>query len=187
MDDMMNSRSRQLEDLFFMKRDALLIEKQKELQKMEHTRQALSEVSGVTNPAVLQKLVDLEVSPEMLASIAVVPLIEVAWVDGEIQEEERKAILRGASDVGWDKGSVDYVLIDEWLKHRPPPKLLRAWVHLVEGLCEKLPDKERKALKESLISRATAVAEAAGGFLGLTSPVSRTERDMLRRLEDAFE
>jgi hypothetical protein len=187
MSSLTSKQSRQLEDLFFAKRDAVLVEKQKQLQKMEHTRQALSKVSGITNPGVLHKLMDLNVSPEVLASIAVVPLIEVAWADGKVHDSERQAILQGAADVGWGKGSIDYVLIDEWLKHRPPAKLLRAWVHCVEEICASLPDKEREALKKSLLARATDVARAAGGLLGLTSPISWAERQMIRELDGAFE
>ena len=45
---------------------------------------------------------------------------------------------------------------------------------------------EREALRAGLMGRARRVAEAAGGFLGLTSPVSKAEARMLDTLEHAF-
>jgi hypothetical protein len=179
-------RARFLEDLFFRQQDELLIAKRRELERMEHTRKALAEASGIANPAVLDALVALDVAPDLVASLAVVPLVEVAWADGHVDPRERDAILTGAAGTGMGKGSVDYALLAEWLKHQPPAKLMKAWTHYVEGLCEKLGDAERQALRHDLLDRARAVAEAAGGFLGLISKVSAQEREVLAKLESAF-
>jgi hypothetical protein len=175
-----------LEDRFFIERDRVLIEKQRELKKLEETRQALAEVSGITNQKVLQRLVDLKVQAETVASLAVVPLVEVAWADGRIDDKEREAIMRASTETGIAKGSPDYDLLDRWLTHRPEPELLEAWKHYIEGLCEMLTPEERESLRADLIDRARRVAEAAGGFLGLTSKVSDAERRMLESLEQAF-
>jgi hypothetical protein len=176
-----------LENLFFLKKESILLEKQKELERMEHTRENLSRVSGIANRAVLQKLLELGVGPEELAMLAVIPLVEVAWADGEVQEEEREAVLAGAAKIGGGKGGMDYELLEGWLNRRPPPKLLDAWVHYIRGLCETLSETEKHELQETLIQRARAVAEAAGGFLGLTSKVSASEEAVLEKMEKAFE
>ena len=65
-------------------------------------------------------------------------------------------------------------------------ELLDAWVHYIQGLCEVLEPTERDTLKKSLMDRARQVAEAAGGFLGLSSKVSNAEKKMLAQLEKAF-
>jgi hypothetical protein len=39
----------------------------------EDNREALAKASGITKPAVLNKLMELEVRPEALAALAVVP------------------------------------------------------------------------------------------------------------------
>ena len=184
--DALNNRGRMLEDRFFLERDRVLIEKLRELQKMEETRQALSAVSGITNEKVLQKLVDLDVQPEIVASLAVVPLVEVAWADGRVDAKEREAIMRASAEAGLTKGSPDFDLLDRWLTHRPDPGLIEAWEHYTEGLCELLGEEERQALRTNLVERARRVADAAGGFLGLTSRISDEERRMLDRLDAAF-
>ena len=185
MAEYMQDRVRQLEDLFFAENDAKLIAKQRELEHMERTQQALSSVSGITNRAILRKLAELQISPQLLASLAVVPLVEVAWADGSVDAKERSAILDGAAGAGIGRGTVDFDLLDEWLQRRPPPQLIEAWVHYICGLCEALTAAERDALKADLLTRAHAVAKAAGGFLGLAR-VSAAEKAVLARMEKAF-
>jgi len=183
---MLNTRGRQLEDLFFAKQDALLIEKRRELEHMERTRKALAEVSGIQDSAVLDKLMELEITPDLLASLAVVPLLEVAWADGHVDDRERAAVLAGAAGSGFGALTVDYSLLEEWLRRRPPPKLLSAWMHYIRDLCGRLGDDERRRLKSEIMTRTRQVADAAGGFLGLTSRVSPSEQAMIEKLAGAF-
>lgn len=180
------NRGNSLEDLFFAQQDALLIEQRRRLEQMERTQAVLAEVSGIRNREVLARLVELEVSPDLLASLAVVPLIEVAWADGEVHEREVAAALAGAEGSGIAKGSVDYALLQEWLQHRPPEALLEAWNHYISGLCESLSSDQRESLRQDLLQRARQVAEAAGGFLGLTARVSAKEQAVLARMDAAF-
>ncbi len=187
MDEILTRQALRLEDEFFAKQDAILIEQRKKLLAMEHTQAALTAVSGIRNEAILKKLVELNIHPDLLATLALVPLVEVAWADGEIQPNERKAILEGASKIGMSQGSVDYTILEEWLKQSPPKSLLTAWIHYVEGLCEVLTDDERDKLKSNLLHHAQTVAESAGGFLGLISPISSKEKALLAQMAAAFE
>ena len=179
-------RGRCLAEQFFRKHDAMLIEQYKQLDQMKRTHEALAAVSGISNPMVLKKLAELKVSPRVLASLAVIPLVEVAWASGQVYASERKAILAGVAGTGIARGSVDYALLDEWLKHRPPPALMEAWMHYISGLCETMSEEEREALRSDLFTLARRVAEAAGGFLNLVSKISAEEKAVLDRLESAF-
>ncbi|MCX6998340.1 MAG: hypothetical protein NTV49_14960 [Kiritimatiellaeota bacterium] len=187
LDYILHGRRKALEDAFFLERDKKLIQQMKEMKKMEETRENLSKVSGITNQHLLQKLVDLKVSAETVASISVVPLVEVAWADGKVDEEEKGVILSALISMNFKKGGIDYALVEQWLAHQPPAELLTAWTEYVQGLCQALPVKDREALKKNIMHHAHAVAEAMGGFLGLTSRVSKEEKAMLKKLEQAFE
>ena len=63
---------------------------------------------------------------------------------------------------------------------------MTAWIHYMEGLCSALSDEETDRLRKDLMERARKVAEASGGFLGLISSISPSERKILDRLENAF-
>ena len=185
--DSLRSRGRTLESLFFRIQDAVLIEKQKELARMEMTRKSLSEATGITSPQVLQNLVELEISAEEAAALAIVPLVEVAWADGELDSKERKALLAGAVQCGIREGSLSLAILTRWLTHKPSGKLFDAWTHYIKETREFLSEEEQKALKDAIMKRTRAIALASGGFLGLTTKVSPAESNMLGKLDLAFD
>jgi hypothetical protein len=190
MDEMsffQEKQGRTLEDLFFIERDKKLIEELHLIEKMKETKKVLSQVSGITNEDILQKLVDLNVRPEIVASLALVPLIEIAWADGKVDEKEKAAVLEAAAGSFVSKDSPDFILLQRWMEHKPDSKLLDAWEHYIKGLCEQLTPHQRNALKKDLIGHARQVAEATGGILGFGNKISGPEQKMLNELESAFD
>jgi hypothetical protein len=184
---LLDARRRTLEDAFFHKRDAILIEQYHAMEKMKKTKSALRKVSGITRDDVLDKLVSLDVRPETLASLAMVPLVEIAWADGSIQVEEREAILKAAAKNGFTRDSIDFALIESWLARRPPESLLEAWTHYIQGLCTNLNKGQIAGLRTDLVGHARDIAKASGGFLGLGSKISKSEQAMIDRLKAAFD
>jgi tellurite resistance protein len=181
------ARRHRLEDAFFSSRDAKLLEQLQLMEKMKESKEALRKVSNIKSEAVLEKLVALDVRPETLVSLAIVPLVEIAWADGKIDEKEQEAMLKAVVDAGFNKSSVHYAVIESWMTHRPPAKLLAAWLHYTKGLCESLTEKEKKDFCKKIVDRATAIAESSGGFLGLGNKISKAEQKVIDSLKTAFE
>ena len=182
----LDANRRDLEDAFFSKQDARLIEQLRIMEQMKENKDALRKVSGIVNEAVLEKLISLNIRPETVASLAMVPLVEVAWADSKIDAGERDAMLKAIICKGIVPGSIDYELIESWLKHRPPAKMLDAWTHYIQGLCEILSAEEITSLKNELVGHARAIAEASGGFIGLGKKTSKAEQAILDTLTAAF-
>jgi len=174
-----------LEDAFFFEQDRTLIDCQTDLRKMAESKESLGTVSGITNDAVLERLVNLKVRPETLAALALLPLIEVVWADGEVDEKERVMVLAHATSQGIAVGSGEYALLERWLAHRPEASLLHAWQHYMHGLCEYLSGSERDILKEELMRNVRKAAETSGGFLGM-GKISSMEEQVLAKLESSF-
>ncbi|MDO8302849.1 MAG: hypothetical protein Q7T18_06385 [Sedimentisphaerales bacterium] len=183
----LNPSRRKLEDAFFSKEDARLIEQLALMEKMKEGKEALQKVSGIQSDEVLEKLVMLNVRPETLVSLGQVPLIEIAWADGEIDAKEREAMLKAVENAGFEKGSINYTVIESWMTHRPPKELLSAWVHYAQGLCENLTEEEKERFREKTIDRATLIAKASGGLLGLGNKISAAEQKVIDTLNSAFE
>ncbi len=179
--------SRKLEDLFFLRQDAILTEEYHRMEAMKETKEALARVSGISNDAILETLVQMNIRPEVLASLALIPLIEVAWADGSVDEREKVAILDAAAKTFFAKDSIDFALLKQWMEHRPSRELLDAWTHYIQGLCETLTSEQKNNLKHELIGHARQIAQAAGGFLGFGSKISDAEHRVLDRLESMFE
>jgi hypothetical protein len=181
----LGDRVRTLEDEFFRREDERLTQRLRELKHRETSREALATASGISKQAILDALLNLGIRPEVIGALSVVPLVEVAWADGTLDAREKRAILDRAEKSGIAPGAIDHDLLRSWLDHKPEPKLLTAWTHLIQGMCEQLTDEQVTALRTGLVERARAIAKASGGLLGVGS-VSTAEEDMIRRLESAF-
>ena len=182
----LEQRRRALEESFFKDQDAKLLVAMRKKAARAEKRAALSESSGLTNRDLLELLLALEIDSETLAALTLIPLVEVAWADGSIAQQERDAILAAADSVGITPESESYLLLDHWLKKAPPARLLEAWESYVAALSETLTPEARRTLRKDVIERARRVATAAGGFLGLGSKISSSEEKVLERLEESF-
>ncbi|MFC0388673.1 hypothetical protein [Muricoccus vinaceus] len=176
--DFIDDRRKALEEAFFARQNAELIRR---LHAPEGQKE-LSGSTGIQDPKVLERLEAHGIGANALAALSLAPLVLVAWADGTPEPEERRAILSAAGEAGIPTGGAAHALLDHWLAQHPPQDLLATWTDYVHALAPEA----RAALHKDVIARAHQVAEASGGFLGLTSKVSPTEKAMLKRLEDAF-
>jgi hypothetical protein len=184
--EILRERGRSLEEEFFRREDARLRENLRQAATRETTREALVRASGIKNSTVIDRLIDLDVKPETVTALSLVPLVMVAWADGSLDDSERAAVLERVDDAEFVPGSPARALLEGWLTRKPDPKLLEAWAQLVAGLSEQMNREDAAALKAGLLDQARAVAGASGGFLGLGSKISSAEADVINRLERAF-
>ena len=182
----LKAKARALEDSFFAKENARILQELREASAREEKKKEFREYLNIESEDVLDTLIDLDVEPETLVAFTLVPLVEVAWADGEIQPKEREAIIKAAIERGVEDGSPTCTLLRNWLQTPPDPVLLETWRGYIEELMVSLGERARAHLKSSSIGRAHAVAEAAGGFLGIGS-ISAAEKKKLEELEWAFE
>lgn len=178
-------RKKALEEQFFARQEKELRERVRRQAEEQSRRAGLAEASGLDDPAVLDRLAGLGLDGETVTALELVPLVEVAWADKILHQAEREAVLRAAEESGVGAGSPAHALLESWLENRPSRELVRAWKDYVEALVAELGPEERQALREEVLGRAHAVAEAAGGFLGI-GKVSEAERAVLAELERAF-
>ena len=173
-------------DAFFREQDQEVRRAFRERMEKIDRRAQLTQVSGIQDEAVLDRLIELKIEPETMAAMAVVPLIAVAWADGNVQEEERKAINAAAQAAGIQPQDGRYPMLEYWMNKRPGAQLIEAWEHYIKDLCKRLDKPEIEELKHDVLSLAQGVAQAAGGFLGIGNRISAAENAVLNRLEKAF-
>lgn len=183
--EFLSERRKALEESFFAKRNQELLELLKQEVSKADRRRALQEACGISDDTVLDELLSLNIAPETLAALKLIPLIEVAWADGHLEDRERAAVLAAADAAGVATHTPCRQLLEEWLKSSPSPQLIRAWQNYLSALLPSLDEATRKALRDELLGRARGVAESAGGILGLHT-ISAAERARLEELEQAF-
>jgi hypothetical protein len=149
-------------------------------------REMVVAIWGITDGAVLNKLVELGLTADTVAAISLTPLVEVAWADGKLDKKERAAVLEAAQQYGLEPGDVSYLLLEGRLGERPDPDLMETWRAYIRLMSKILDAEALGAVRGELIARARKVAEASGGILGLGSKVSKEELAVLDELEQAF-
>ena len=180
--DNLNNSARLLADAFFAKEDARLLQQMRERARTQERRAAMREVVRVDDEALIDHLIALGLEPETVLALQLVPLAAVAWADGQMEPRERDAVLKAAAAHGVAPGSVAGQMLDKWLAHQPGAELVDAWKRHMRALWPLLSPKERDEIRVSALDRARSVAEAAGGFLGLTSRISPEEKAVVDEL-----
>ena len=73
MSDSLHDRGRAIEDVFFTARDQDLIQKLKQEMAASEARDAMTTASGINDAAVLDSLIECGITPESMASVALIP------------------------------------------------------------------------------------------------------------------
>ncbi len=129
----LTATARALEDSFFAKENERILRELRAASVREEKKKEFREYLNIKNDELLDALVSLAVEPETLVAFTLVPLVEVAWADGEIQPKERDAIIKAAIERGVGEDSPTAQLLRNWLQTRPDPKLLETWRELHRG------------------------------------------------------
>ncbi|MFT5303167.1 MAG: hypothetical protein ACI87E_004975 [Mariniblastus sp.] len=187
MNDPIHQRGQAMEDMFFTINDHKLLDNiRAEMAAKEH-RDALQSASGISDTPTLDALHGCGITPESLASVALIPLVAVAWSDNKMEDPEKAAILKAAESAGIAVGTASYQTMESWLNNPPESELLDTWKSYIGALKSTLEGPALNQLKNSVLGRAENVAKSAGGFLGLGNKVSDSEQGVLDDLAKAFD
>jgi uncharacterized tellurite resistance protein B-like protein len=184
--DLFEQRRKGFENEFFAKQEQKLLDKLRLALAKEHPRETLKKVTGIQDDKIIETLVALNVNHDTLAAFALYPLVEVAWADGKVDEREREAFFRAAAEIGLAEGTPGHFALKEFLKDTPREEARKAWFAWSSEVNRQLDPAERKKVREALLQRARAVAEATGGFLGLGTRITAGEQKVLDRIAEAF-
>jgi hypothetical protein len=180
--DIFMDRERALEDDYFRKQDAKLIEQLRERGRLEAIASALDDALKVGDAAVLSRAVELGITRDTGPAFLMAPLVQVAWAEGTVTDRERGVILRQARERGIAEDSPSDTQLRDWLTARPSDALFDAAVDAIKAAYHHLPAAEREEKFKDLIASANEVAGASGGLtrmLGLSSGVSGEEESLL--------
>jgi len=185
MGDEEQEREQALDAYFAEEYAAELAQVRPTIEQQDRTS-ALAAISGIQDEILLRDLGDAGIRPETFAALALLPLCEVAWADGDVSSRERDAILAAATNHGIESGSPSRALLETWLAVRPELKMMDAWREYIACLASRLPPEQAQKLSEEILGRARSIAATSGGILGLGAKVSVAEQFALDELERAF-
>jgi DnaJ-domain-containing protein 1 len=172
-------------DAFFHTEDQRLIAEFRDNMARMELKAQLAEASGLHDDEILDRLVELNVRPDTLAAVSLVPLVVVAWADGSIPARQREAVLAAAEQAGIHRDDEAYRMLEHWLTQKPDSRMLETWKSFIAVNKGRLEPADAERLKQDILGRARQIAEATGGILGI-GKISAKERAILAELEQAF-
>lgn len=179
-------RGRALEDEFFAREDQRKLAALREKLGEPASEQDLGEALGLADEGILQSLLTLGVTANSLAALRLIPLVAVAWADGQIQDEEKALLLTSAAKAGMAPGSPALLLLESWLQAKPQDSLLETWERYIKALVPSLSVEQTLLLKNKILQSVKDIAAASGGVLGFAATAA-SESAIIRRVQEAFE
>jgi hypothetical protein len=176
---------RSREEEYFRRKDRELVERLRREAEANQARQALEATSGIHDPAALQELAALGFTPETVDLVPLVPIIQMAWAEGGVSDDERTLIEHFARERGIEAGSVADQQLSLWLRERPAEEVFSRATRLIRALLDH-PDGHGHTLTiGDLIHQCEEIAAASGGILGF-GKISAPERALLGRIQAAL-
>ena len=160
--DMFRDRERAEEEAYFRQVDAKLIAKLRQSAQLGEIAHALAEKLHADEPALLERIRKLGVTLDTGSAFLLAPLVEVAWVDGDVSHAERDTILHIAKQRGVAPGSADHRQLLDWLAYRPSDEVFRTALEAIRIGLSVLPPDESKQRIATMIKACEDVAQAAG-------------------------
>lgn len=169
------------EDNYFSQAEMDKLHSERRIRQMEVLRK--EEAEGIaqelaTSEEVAKEALDLGFDAATAVILPLVPLLEVAWADGKMEERESKTIMEAATSRNIkhpDAVSFLQLMVDK----RPSALFFKRVNNLLAHITESDPN---NPTVQGVLEQCKAVAEAAGGFFGLTDPIGSEERKALEDL-----
>ena len=173
------------EDEYFRRKDRELVERMRQAEAARQARQDLEAKSGIHDPVLLQELETLGFTPDTVALLPLVPIVQIAWAEGGITEDERGLIQRFARERGIEPGTAAGNELAAWLENEPSPDVFARATRLIRAMLDDPAGPGQDVRIEALMQRCEAIAAASGGVMGFRK-ISAEERSLLKQIEDAL-
>jgi hypothetical protein len=183
-DDARTEHIRAQEDEYFRKKDRELVERLRQMDAEAKARRALEQETGLHDPGMLRELDALGFTPDTIALLPLVPLLQVAWAKAGISNAERTMILNLARSRGIDNGSVADHVLKLWLDVKPSEDTFHKATRLISAIIES-PDHRVHVDAEELLEYCEKIAHASGGIFGIGA-VSEEERAAIQEIAASF-
>ena len=178
MDDP-SGRNRTNEEVYFQKRDRELIEQMRQRAKAQQELRELGQQVGVTDPELSRELAEMGFTPETVKLLPLIPILEMAWAEGEVTTAERKMVVDVARGRGIEAGGTADLQLADWLDRRPEDSVFRRAGRLINALFES--GGRFHITPDDIIKYCEAIADVSGGLFGIRR-VSSDERATLSRI-----
>lgn len=184
--DMFKDRGRGLEEEYFRRKDQELIERLRRAARDEESRTEMGQKTGIQDPGLLAELQALGFTPDTVALLPLMPVLQMAWADAGVTDAERFVLHKIARARGIDDASAAGRQLAAWLDEQPGPEVFSGATRMTRALLD-APGHDRAAITaDDLVGYCERVASASGGVFGFIGRVSADERELLTSIATAL-
>jgi hypothetical protein len=175
------------ESEYFRRLDLELIGGMRRRAASEERRHLLAAAIQTNEPAILEALEKLGYDDTTVVLLYLVPLVQVAWVDGWVSKPARDRIVAIASQRGAKEDTPAYQHLMEWLDRRPPDDFFEGTLAAIGAVFGLLTPDERKARKDALLRCCQDLAIASCNIFGWQSLVCTAKRELIEKISRHLE
>jgi hypothetical protein len=138
---------------------------------------------------ILATLEKLGIDREDHRVLGLLPLVHIAWVDGNVQRAERELIVSTAREMGWLRGKGEAVL-ERWLSAPPGEEEVSVGLALLDhlgGSAGEIADQYDADDLRHLLLLCEDVGRAAGRMFGLRDGRNEEELRALEKVAGALD
>jgi uncharacterized tellurite resistance protein B-like protein len=174
------TRGKVLEEAFFYQVDRELNELLSKRLHREEKIQLFADATGIRSQKHLELLADSGFELSTLHFVWV-PLILVAWADGNAEKLEKEAIAAILASKGISQETICRVIAHDWFRKKPAEELWELWAEFSAATSASLNPAIYNELIDEIVRLCRRVADASGGFMGL-GKISATETQVIDRV-----
>ena len=179
--------SRKVEDEYFYKHDRELLETMRRQDVADKVLHDLAAITGIEDEDTLRTLQRLNYDEQTVVLLGIVPLVQVAWSDGWVNDREREEIFRIAELAQVHPQDPSWRRLSDWLTNRPSEELFQLTLGALRASFQAASPATREQRMNELVSNCTVVASAAGGLWRLWSKISDAEHRAIHQIVDILE
>ena len=168
-------------DRFFDSLEDRIIKRLHSEAESDESRAALINNTGLHDQKLISELITLGITVEGLMALRMFPLALVAWASGGVSDAEHDTVMKEAASGGITPDSVPALILDSWLRRRPPGLGFDAWKRYTHEMFATMSKASVERLIHVTEKQMYAVAKASGGHFGF-GKVSHAEREQIERL-----
>lgn len=167
---------------FFSEVEQMIVDRLHDEAESPEGRAELVRSTGINDETLIDELIQLGVTADGVVALRLFPLVLVAWSGDATDADERNTVMAEALRLGIREDSTAWVLLNTWLKHRPPSITVDAWKRYTKDMFASMSTTSRRRMIEFMEKEMTAVAKASGGHFGL-GKISKQEAATIKRMK----
>ncbi|RAL20558.1 hypothetical protein DL240_16100 [Lujinxingia litoralis] len=170
---------REEEEKYIKQQEAAKLQELRREKQLEAIRQQEREAIAAslnTDEEVAAEAMALGFDAETARVLPLLPLIQMAWADGTISNAETAKVQELADRFGIAEGTPAANFLTMLLEEEPTDHFFSRANVVIAHMIDEDPE---GTMGEDMIKWSKAVAEASGGFFGLTNPIAKEEGALL--------